>query len=213
MTNKVKDLDYPLNLIYAIFDDEADEIIENADTISDFNGTVEYVLHTLGESERTVLKYRFVDLRTLEQIGNLFSLTRERIRQIEAKALRKLRHPNRAKYLKYGVSGMIENIRTDYFNKFADLESRLLELCEQLVDNELRKKYAQTKIEDMDLSVRSYNCLKRAGIDDLQQLAKLSYDDITKIRNLGNKSVREIIERFKEYGFDIRENDEVQNND
>ena len=79
-------------------------------------------------------------------------------------------------------------------------------------NNELQKKYAQTKIEDMDLSVRSYNCLKRAGIDDLQQLAKLGYDDFRKIRNLGNKGVHEIIERLNEYGFDIRQNDEVKNN-
>ena len=212
MTNKVKDLEYPLNLIYAIFDDEADGIIENADTISDFNGSVEYVLHTLSERERTVLKYRFVDLMTYEEVGKLYNITRERIRQVEAKALRKLRHPSRAKYLKCGVSGIIEDIRTDYFNKFADLESRLLELCERNgkpVDNELRKKYAQTKIEDMDLSVRSYNCLKRAGIDDLQQLAKLSYNDLAGIRNLGRKCVGEIIERLKEYGYDIRQNGEV----
>ena len=219
MTNKVKDLEYPLNLIYAIFDDEADGIIENADTISDFNGSVEYVLHTLSERERTVLKYRFVDLMTYEEVGKLYNITRERIRQVEAKALRKLRHPSRAKYLKCGVSGIIEDIRTDYFNKFADLENKLIELINLntktangiVCGAEIRRKYTPTdlKIEDMDLSVRAYNCLKRTGIDDLQQLAKLSYDDLARIRNLGKKCVGEIIERLKEYGYDIRQNGEV----
>ena len=219
MTNKVKDLEYPLNLIYVIFDDEADGIIENADTISDFNGSVEYVLHTLSERERTVLKYRFVDLMTYEEVGKLYNITRERIRQVEAKALRKLRHPSRAKYLKCGVSGIIENIRTDYFNKFADLENKLIELINLntktasriVCGAEIRRKHTPTdlKIEDMDLSVRAYNCLKRTGIDNLQQLAKLSYDDLAGIRNLGRKCVGEIIERLKEYGYNIRQNGEV----
>ena len=216
MISKIKELEYPLNLIYAVFEDDAEEIIENSDTISDFNGSVEYVLHTLSERERTVLKYRFVDLMTYEEVGKLYNVTRERIRQVEAKALRKLRHPNRSKYLKYGVSGIIENIRTGYRNRFADLESKLIELCKlneqkanKVIDDvRLRQKYDSTKIEDMDLSVRSYHCLKRAGICNLQQLAKLSYEDLTHVRNLGRKSTEEIIEKLKEYGYEIQKNGE-----
>ena len=70
-----------------------------------------------------------------------------------------------------------------------------------------------TKIENMDLSVRSYNCLKRAGIDTLQQLAKLSYEDLIQVRNLGRKSVDEIIEKLKEYGYEIQKNGEVWKNE
>lgn len=62
------------------------------------------VLNTLNERERDVLRLRFglVDgkARTLEEVGSQFNVTRERIRQIEAKALRKLRHPSRSKKLK-----------------------------------------------------------------------------------------------------------------
>ena len=65
---------------------------------------IEKLLNTLTERERRVLKLRFglVDgrQRTLEEVGKEFNVTRERIRQIEAKALRKLRHPSRAKLLK-----------------------------------------------------------------------------------------------------------------
>jgi len=65
---------------------------------------LEKVLHTLSEKEREILMYRYglVDGTeyTLEQVGKMFNVTRERIRQIENKALRKLRHPSRAKYLK-----------------------------------------------------------------------------------------------------------------
>jgi len=62
------------------------------------------VLHTLNEREARVLELRFGledgRSRTLEEVGKDFGVTRERIRQIEAKALRKLRHPNRSKKLK-----------------------------------------------------------------------------------------------------------------
>ena len=62
------------------------------------------VLNTLGERERNVLKLRFglVDgkQRTLEEVGKQFDVTRERIRQIESKAIRKLKHPNMSKKLR-----------------------------------------------------------------------------------------------------------------
>jgi RNA polymerase primary sigma factor len=62
------------------------------------------VLHTLTPREEQVLKLRFGledgRTRTLEEVGQQFNITRERIRQIEAKALRKLRHPSRSKKLK-----------------------------------------------------------------------------------------------------------------
>ncbi len=65
---------------------------------------LERVLETLSEKEREILRYRYglVDGTeyTLEQVGKMFNVTRERIRQIESKAIRKLRHPSRAKYLK-----------------------------------------------------------------------------------------------------------------
>ena len=77
--------------------------IENMDA-SKLREAVAEVLVTLSPRERDILRLRFgMDdgrMRTLKEIGQLFGLTRERIRQVEAKALRKLRHPNRSKHLR-----------------------------------------------------------------------------------------------------------------
>ena len=59
-------------------------------------------------------------------------------------------------------------------------------------------------LEDMDLSVRSYNCLKRAGIDTLEDIIQKTEDDMIKIRNLGRKNLKEIELKLSEFGLYLR---------
>ena len=59
-------------------------------------------------------------------------------------------------------------------------------------------------IEELDLSVRSYNCLKRAGIQTVQDLASKSEDDMIKVRNLGKKSLKEVKEKLIELGLGFK---------
>jgi len=63
-------------------------------------------------------------------------------------------------------------------------------------------------IEELDLSVRSYNCLKRAGINTVQELAQRSIEDMMKVRNLGRKSLEEVERKLKDLGLGLRLNDE-----
>ncbi|MBR8823525.1 DNA-directed RNA polymerase subunit alpha [Fusobacterium necrophorum] len=62
------------------------------------------------------------------------------------------------------------------------------------------------KIEELDLTVRSFNCLKKAGIEEVGQLSKLSMNELLKIKNLGRKSLDEILEKMKELGYDLTQN-------
>lgn len=62
------------------------------------------------------------------------------------------------------------------------------------------------KIEELDLTVRSFNCLKKAGIEEVGQLSKLSLNELLKIKNLGRKSLDEILEKMKELGYDLSQN-------
>lgn len=65
-------------------------------------------------------------------------------------------------------------------------------------------KVLEMKIEEMDLSVRSYNCLKRAGIHTVEDLTHKSEDDMLKVRNLGRKSLDEVIQKLESYGLGLK---------
>lgn len=69
-------------------------------------------------------------------------------------------------------------------------------------------KILEMNIEDMDLSVRSYNCLKRAGIHTVEDLTKKTEDDMLKVRNLGRKSLDEVIQKIHSYGLSLLNKDE-----
>ena len=69
-------------------------------------------------------------------------------------------------------------------------------------------KILEMSIEEMDLSVRSYNCLKRAGIHTIEDLTKKTEDDMLKVRNLGKKSLDEVILKLNGYGLKLKEQEE-----
>lgn len=70
-------------------------------------------------------------------------------------------------------------------------------------ENELKKKYEADEIEITSFSVRTFNVLKRAGINTISELSHLSYNDLCNIRNLGKRSVNEIIDKLKSYGYEV----------
>ncbi len=75
-------------------------------------------------------------------------------------------------------------------------------------EEDKQQKVLEMTIEDMDLSVRSFNCLKRAGINTIEDLTKKSKDDMLKVRNLGLKSLEEVIKKLESFGFSLRVDEE-----
>ena len=75
-------------------------------------------------------------------------------------------------------------------------------------EEDKQQKVLEMSIEDMDLSVRSYNCLKRAGIHTVEDLTKRSEDDMLKVRNLGRKSLDEVMNKLFSYGLGLRRSDD-----
>ncbi|MDR3216184.1 MAG: DNA-directed RNA polymerase subunit alpha [Clostridiaceae bacterium] len=75
-------------------------------------------------------------------------------------------------------------------------------------DDGKHQKVLEMSIEDLDLSVRSYNCLKRAGINTVEDLTRRSEDDMLKVRNLGRKSLEEVIKKLADLGLGLKKGDE-----
>ncbi|MCR3757988.1 DNA-directed RNA polymerase subunit alpha [Clostridium felsineum] len=75
-------------------------------------------------------------------------------------------------------------------------------------EEDKKEKVLEMTIEELDLSVRSYNCLKRAGINTVQELTQRSMEDMMKVRNLGRKSLEEVEQKLKALGLSLKLNDE-----
>lgn len=75
-------------------------------------------------------------------------------------------------------------------------------------DDNSREKVLEMTIEELDLSVRSFNCLKRAGINTVEDLTNKSEDDMMKVRNLGKKSLDEVVAKLDSLGFSLRKEEE-----
>lgn len=96
-------------------------------------------------------------------------------------------------------------ILVEHLNLFIDLTDHLGEV-EIMVEKEedKKEKALEMTIEELDLSVRSYNCLKRAGINTVEELTEKTEDDMMKVRNLGKKSLEEVIQKLEELGFSLK---------
>ncbi len=75
-------------------------------------------------------------------------------------------------------------------------------------EEDIKEKVLEMTIEELDLSVRSYNCLKRAGINTVEELTNRSEDDMMKVRNLGKKSLEEVKHKLAELDLGLRSEDE-----
>ena len=92
---------------------------------------------------------------------------------------------------------------------FIDLSetSKDIEVIAEPVDDEIDK-VLEMNIDELELSVRSYNCLKRAGINTVEELVNKTSDDMMKVRNLGRKSLEEVLAKLKELGLALKPGDE-----
>ncbi|NCA93103.1 sigma-70 family RNA polymerase sigma factor [bacterium] len=149
------------------------------------------VLRELSDRENRILWLRYSQNKTLEEVAKELNVTRERIRQIESKCLRRLRQP---KYIAK-VLAISESKHKAILNaKMATVEKEMTKR-----NGSLPKSRCETSIEELDLSVRPYNCLRRAGISTIEQLQQVPEEKLLRLRNLGRKSTEEIQSKLKEY--------------
>ena len=100
-------------------------------------------------------------------------------------------------------------ILNEHLNLFVDMsdEAKRAEIMVERAEVK-KEKVLEMTIEELDLSVRSFNCLKRAGINTVEDLISKSEEEMMKVRNLGKKSFDEVKEKLQSLGFDLSSEEE-----
>ncbi|HKL93764.1 MAG TPA: DNA-directed RNA polymerase subunit alpha [Clostridia bacterium] len=103
------------------------------------------------------------------------------------------------------IVSLAAKIMNDHIKLFVDLVDSM-NSYDILVSQEddKQQKVLEMSVEDLDLSVRSYNCLKRAGIHNVEDLIKRTEEDMLKVRNLGRKSLEEVIKKLEDLGLSLK---------
>lgn len=160
----------------------------------DIKESVDEALALLSEREQRVIRRRFGlnedgKSQTLDEVAASFPATRQRIRQIEAKAMRKLRHPARSRRLKKFVTPYSETLcqlgNALYPSKLAETFSVAAEIDQALLEK---------SVDDLELSIRAFNCLKNADIQTVKKLVLKTKQEMLATKNFGRKALDEIEE-------------------
>lgn len=163
------------------------------------------------EKEVLLLRNGLADGKTwtLEAVGSELDFSSDHVHQLEDKALDKLREALRSNTALWRIA-FPEIVRaeeqTDEYKRREEAKKRGValdeEFCKWAAEHE---DIMNEPIEDLDLSVRSFNCLKRAGKNTIGDLLQMKEGDFMKVRNLGRNSTEEIISRLAMRGLKIRE--------
>ncbi len=101
-------------------------------------------------------------------------------------------------------------VLSEHLKLFVDLseDTKNIEVISEKEDDE-KSKILDMNIDELELSVRSYNCLKRAGINSVNELCAKTPEDMMKVRNLGRKSLEEVLAKLKELGLSLKDQEEI----
>lgn len=204
MKNIKEKKEYPHNLLSQVFVNGLP-----TDLPDDITLVLEYIIQkTLTEREGRVLDMRYKRYMTMAAIGEEYGLRAERIRQIEAKAVRKLRHPSRSRYILMGMEGYINYLRDtavderlrEYKKEIISLEKKIAELTDTEYEEE-KNELENAPLAELDLSVRTFNILYRAGYSTVKELLDADAEKIVSLPNLGLKNFSDLIDVLSEKGF------------
>lgn len=205
---------FPVNLMLDIFYEEN----KCGNFPADIEGTIWYILSRFDRRVQEVIIGRYKDGKSYDQIGNELGVTRERIRQIEIRALRQMRNPKCRALLSTGIAEYISQIRItaaeSSANKQIAAATEVIKIASDrlskitgddelavMMEKELLKSRRTIGIDDMGLSVRSFNILARAGLRTVDDI--LNYGDLRNVQHIGEKCLDEITQKIRNLGFEI----------
>ena len=108
------------------------------------------------------------------------------------------------------IISLAARIMQEHIGLFVNLSETIKGMGDILnkTEDDKQQQILKMAIEEMDLSVRSYNCLKRANIHTVEDLTKKTEDDMLKVRNLGRKSLEEVIQKLESYGLALKQQED-----
>ncbi len=212
--NAVTNESYPLNLLDKIAGGQWEHPIPE-----DLEQSLAYVLAGLSEREQSVIRAYFSEEKTYAEIARCKNVTQERIRQILEKSMRKLRHPERIRFLIHGVKGVIHQTSVDSAQNAISTRleralSSISEISHRLSAITGKEEYSELSetcegfnvsipLDELNLSVRGYNCLKRTGMKTVSDITKLTKNELMRVRNLGKKSFEEVVDMVHKLGLKL----------
>ena len=178
-----------------IFGDCAAIMEYDGEPPEDLEETVCFLLGNLRDREEEILSMRYQHGKSLSDVAEQFGLTKERVRQIQKKALGHMTQGRRWEILKNGVQKSVRE-ETERAQRLAELAKN-----EQARRNAILTA-ADEPVTNLDLSVRAYNCLIRNGIKTGKEA--IEYDEsvgLMRLRNCGKGTYDEIISKLSRYGY------------
>lgn len=184
---------YPFNLLKDMFRPDHEEL-------AFYLPGIETALNTLTEREQYIIILRYRDGETLQTVSEYLGLTRERVRQIETRAILRLRHPDRSKFFLSVSPEEVEELKAEN----TALQEKNFQLMQKVqATAQIKGELEKQPISALELSTRSTNCLLRSHCETIGDVSKLSYSDLMQIKNLGSKSAREIIAAMNRCGIQM----------
>lgn len=199
------DVGYPRNLLLAV-KGQTDLTLPGMIT-EDIRKGIRYAISTLEPGEQELLRLRYKEAATRDAVGAKLGMEGEQVRQMEIKALRKLRIPSRWNYLQYGIAGYLKKTEADEYRKgFLMGYQEGYDRGAEDVRNGVGERGAADEVLDLPLealrlSVHAYNCLTRVGYRRIRDVVGLEENSIYMIRRLGEKSAREIAQALQKFGI------------
>ena len=192
--------EFPLNFIKFLNDDNTEDF--NIEITDDMRYGVLYLISKLDPREQQIVKQRFIERKTFAEIGEIVSVTQERVRQILVHVGREIKTPLNWRFIRYGIEGYINHIsKSQYelgYKEGYDMAMLEIEKGKNVIEKE---ELLSRPIESLKLSVRSHNGMIKKGCTLISDVVNMTSDDIEGIRNFGFKSATEIANKLEAFGI------------
>jgi len=168
---------YPYNLLEEVF---ANKEYEPAELTDDMADGLAYAIAALGKRREAILRMYYAEGKGAREIADYFGVTKSAIYTLKRNAVMRLRRHDAICYITYGKKG------------FEEREQRLRLEKEIKKNSEQYQQVMGVRFEELDLSVRSFNCLRRAGYVTIGDIVDLTEEEIIHIKNISWKQYDEI---------------------